>query len=217
MLRETARLPAGRILEAAIGLGQLAGRLRQQGHRVVGIDSSFDAARHSKGVVGDLTRLPFRSGAFDAVTSGETLEHLDDDAAAVAELGRVLKEGGACVVTVPALEVLRTESDSYYEHRRRYSRGQLAGLFEAAVFVVEKARYWGFPFVLAYDYGFMLPMNRRRRRRGGVLPSVARAGRSRLLVRVVRSVFAIDNLFGRVPFGPGLILVARRRRSDRLD
>lgn len=199
------------MLEAAVGLGQLADRLRGQGHKVFGIDSSFDAARHSRGVVGDLNSLPFKSGVFDAVTSGETLEHLDDDSGAVAELGRVLKADGRCVVTVPALESLRTESDDYYEHRRRYSRPMLAGLFSGAGFVIEKARYWGFPFVLAYDYAFMLPMNRRRRRKGGALPAVAAAGRSRMLVRAVRSVFAADRLFSRVPFGPGLLLVARRK------
>ena len=42
------------------------------------------------------------------------------------------------------------------------------------------------------------------------LRSVARAGRSRLLVNAVRAVFAIDHLFGWVPFGPGLLLVARK-------
>lgn len=212
MMREAAKLaPGSRILEAAVGLGQLAARLRAEGHSVVGIDSSFEAARHSRGVVGDLTRMPFRTGCFDAVTSGETLEHLDDDAGAVGEIGRVLRTGGHCIVTVPALEALRTESDEYYEHRRRYSRRSLAGLFERSGFAIEKARYWGFPFVLAYDYAFMLPMNRRRRARGGSLPGVAAAGRSRALVRVVRSVFAIDRLFSIVPFGPGLLMVARRR------
>jgi SAM-dependent methyltransferase len=212
MLRESAKLPPGsRILEAAVGLGQLAERLRRQGHRVFGIDGSFEAARHSRGVVGDLTRLPFRGGVFDGVTSGETLEHLDDDASAAAEIGRVLKPAGLCIVTVPALEILRTESDTYYEHRRRYSRRTLTDLFRGAGFVIQRARYWGFPVVLAYDYLFMLPMNYRRRKHGGSLPGVARAGRSRLLVNVVRGAFSIDRLFSIVPFGPGLIMVAKRR------
>ncbi|HXG59271.1 MAG TPA: class I SAM-dependent methyltransferase [Thermoanaerobaculia bacterium] len=213
--------PGGRVLDGASGLGQLASRLRQRGYRVVGIDSAFEAALHVRRmagltpVVGDMTRLPFRDGVFDGVTTGETLEHLDDDGGAAREIGRVLVKGGVCVATVPALESLWSASDDYYDHRRRYSRGRLTALFEAAGLSVEKARYWGFPVVLAYDTLFLLPMNRRRARRevgrDAALQSVARAGRSRLLVAAVRAMFAIDRLFSWIPFGPGLLLVARRR------
>jgi SAM-dependent methyltransferase len=212
--------PGARILDGAVGLGQLAGRMQQQGYRVVGIDYSFDAALHVRktstipAVVGDMTRMPFRDGAFEGVTTGETLEHLDDDAAAAREIGRVLKGGGTVIATVPALQSLWSYSDDYYEHRRRYSREALTSMFRAASFVIEKAAFWGFPIVLAYDTLFLLPMNKRRARRpvegDTALRSVARAGKSRALVNAARMVFAIDRLFSSVPFGPGLLLVARK-------
>lgn len=220
-LRETRRLDqASRVLDAAVGLGQLAHRVARQGHRVFGIDSSIAAAIHVmrttdvRPVVGDLTRLPFRSGTFDAVTSGETLEHLDDDDGAVREISRVLRTGGRCIVTVPAMQVLWTPSDDYYEHRRRYGRRQLTEKFQREAFLVRKASYWGFPVVLLYDTLFLLPMNMRRARRNVevdvALQSVAKAGRAAWLVRLVRSVFSIDRLFSFVPFGPGLLLVAEK-------
>lgn len=219
--RETGKWsPGSRILDAAVGLGQLAKKVRDQGHRVVGLDTSIEAARvvRSEGfsvVLGDLSRLPFRTGVFDGVTSGETLEHLDSDVSAVEEMNRVTRAGGTCVITVPALEMLWTASDDYYEHRRRYSRRQLTEMFGRAAFEVRTARFWGFPMVLLYDTLFLLPMNRRRAR-GAVgsdlsLRQVARAGRSRWLVRVVKAVFSIDKLFGFVPFGPGLLLVAEKK------
>lgn len=221
ILREAARLPPGaRVLDAAVGLGQLALKLQQSGLRPIGVDASFEAALHVRKtttipvVLGDLTRLPFRTSAFDGVTTGETLEHLDDDAGAVREIGRILKKGGACIATVPALRSLWTASDDYYEHRRRYSREELSRLFRDAGLGIERAVYWGFPVVLAYDTLFLLPMNKRRARadvetdRG--LQSVARAGRSKWLVRVVRGVFSIDRAFSWIPFGPGLLLVARK-------
>ena len=221
ILREVAALPPnGRILDGAVGLGQLAGRMQQRGLRVVGIDYSFDAALHVKKtstipvVVGDMTRMPFRGGAFDGVTTGETLEHLDDDAAAVNEIGRVLAVGGRCIATVPALRSLWSRSDDYYEHRRRYARAELAKRFTDAGLTVEKASFWGFPMVLAYDTLFLLPMNLRRARRpvdgDAALRSVARAGRSRALVRLARAAFAFDRLFAFIPFGPGLLLVAKK-------
>ncbi len=222
ILAETAAIPEGTlVLEAAIGLGQLAGRLRDQNLRVIGIDGSFEAALHVRRtspvpvVMGDLTRMPFKSGAFGAVTSGETLEHLDDDGSAVAEIGRVLEPGGRCVVTVPACESLRTESDTYYEHRRRYSRESLTSLFRQRGFEIRRATYWGFPIVLIYDTLFILPMNLRRRRQSvsddPALRSVARAGRSRFLVSAVKAIFSIDRLFSFVPYGPGLLMVGEKK------
>jgi SAM-dependent methyltransferase len=221
ILAETERLPPGsRVLDAAVGLGQLAERLQRRGLRAFGIDAAFDAVLHVRRtttipvVLGDLTRLPFRSGSFDGVTTGETLEHLDDDAGAAREIGRILKPGGVCIATVPALRSLWSASDDYYEHRRRYSRPELSGLFRNSGMSIERARYWGFPVVLAYDTFFLLPMNKRRAKKSvesdGALQSVARAGRSQGLIRLVRAVFAIDRLFSFIPFGPGLLLVARK-------
>ncbi|HVG23621.1 MAG TPA: class I SAM-dependent methyltransferase, partial [Thermoanaerobaculia bacterium] len=113
ILREAAKLPrGGRVLDGAVGLGQLAVRMQQRGLRVFGIDYAFDAALHVRRnssvpvVVGDMTRMPFRGGAFDGVTTGETLEHLDDDASAAGEIARILRDGGACIATVPALQSL---------------------------------------------------------------------------------------------------------------
>jgi SAM-dependent methyltransferase len=221
MLREVANLPPGsRILDGAVGLGTLAVSMQQSGHRAFGIDYSFDAALHVRMtstvpvVVGDMTRMPFRDGVFDGVTSGETLEHLEGDAAAAREMRRVVREGGICVITVPALMSLWSSSDDYYGHLRRYSRDSLRALFRSAGLDVAKTRYWGFPAALAYDIAFLRRMNRRRATRpvtdDRMLRGVARVGKLRPLVALVRAAFNVDYLFAWVPYGPGLLLVARK-------
>ena len=208
ILRETGKIRrGGRLLEAAVGLGQMARRLSDQGHRVFGVDGSLEAARFVRNnspvpvIVGDITRLPFREGTFRIVTSGETLEHIPDDEAAAREIGRVLEIDGTCVVTVPALEILRNPSDTYYEHLRRYTKRNLSQLFERAGVQVVRAFFWGFPIVLIYDFLFILPMNFRRRTTSiesdPALRSLARAGRSRPLVRTVIALFTrIDSSDG---------------------
>lgn len=49
----------------------------------------------------DATRLPFRAGAFQLVTSFETIEHLPERPAFVAELARVLSDDGVCFLSTP--------------------------------------------------------------------------------------------------------------------
>ncbi|MEO8215608.1 MAG: class I SAM-dependent methyltransferase [Acidobacteriota bacterium] len=225
ILRETKEIrPGGRLLEAAVGLGQMARRLSAQGHHVFGIDGSIEAARFVRRntpvpvVVGDITRLPFRDQSFRLVTSGETLEHIDDDAAAANEIARVMEMEGTCVITVPAMELLRNPSDTYYEHLRRYSKSGLTKLFQNAGVHVARASFWGFPAVLVYDFLFILPLNFRRRRvsseSDAALRSVARAGRSSILIRTVLAVFSLDRLFSWIPFGPGLVLVGKRHEGQ---
>ena len=79
---------------------------------------------------------------------------------------------------------------------------------------IAKAVFWGFPIVLVYDTLVILPMNKRRARyaiqEDAALRSVARAGRSRMLVNAVRAIFSLDRLFSFIPFGPGLLLVAKK-------
>lgn len=52
-------------------------------------------------VRGDATRLPFADAAFDAVTMFDVIEHVPDDARALAEALRVLRPGGYLLLSTP--------------------------------------------------------------------------------------------------------------------
>jgi SAM-dependent methyltransferase len=81
------------------------------GVQAIGMDCALAAAisaqhrigaEHQRFVVGDLRRIPLRSGSIDQIFSGSSLDHFHDQgdiAVAIAELARVLKEGG-CMVLV---------------------------------------------------------------------------------------------------------------------
>lgn len=54
----------------------------------------------------DAAHLPFRSGVFDAVICNHGLEHFLEADRAVAEMGRVLRRGGAIYLSVPDASTL---------------------------------------------------------------------------------------------------------------
>jgi SAM-dependent methyltransferase len=108
------------LLDLGCGGGRHAFEAYRRGAHVVALDrdpaelataASILTAMHDEGqapegaqsavVRGDALGLPFPDGAFDRVIAAEVLEHIPTDAAAIAELVRVLRPGGTIAVTVP--------------------------------------------------------------------------------------------------------------------
>jgi SAM-dependent methyltransferase len=147
-----------RLLDAGCGTGFNLVALGRFGS-TLGIDLSPEAIRfcRERGVRalrGSVLRLPFPDAVFDAVTSFDVIYHdwVPDDHAAVAEMARVLRPGGALLVRVPALEALRGAHDAEVLTRRRYTRGELAALVASAGLAVERSTYCNsllFPLLLA--------------------------------------------------------------------
>jgi SAM-dependent methyltransferase len=69
------------------------------------------------------------------------LEHVRDDAAALAHMHAVLPEGGRAVLIVPAFERLYGPIDERLGHYRRYSKKSLTRVAERAGFRAETLRY----------------------------------------------------------------------------
>lgn len=113
--------PGDRLLDLGCGGGRHAFEAYRRGAHVVALDYDFDelpevvglidamgaageGSRESTGdaVNGDACNLAFADESFDRIIASEVFEHVPDDAAAFAELARVLRPGGVMAVTVPA-------------------------------------------------------------------------------------------------------------------
>jgi demethylmenaquinone methyltransferase / 2-methoxy-6-polyprenyl-1,4-benzoquinol methylase len=100
-------IPGSWVLDVATGTGLVARELARKNVRVLGLDQSAQMVARGRAAVrerglddrirftlGQAQSLPFADGAFDAVTFTYLLRYVDDPAATVAELARVLRPGG---------------------------------------------------------------------------------------------------------------------------
>jgi SAM-dependent methyltransferase len=157
-----------KVLDAGCGTGGLIRRLaaRVPAWQWTGVDVSPLACALARQrctaeiVEAQVESLPFAEGSFDAAVSADVLYHLDDDGAALRELRRVLRPGGALVVNVPAYAWLWSYHDVATGARRRYARSGLCTALRAAGFTVERATHWNalvFPLVVAKRKLFSSP------------------------------------------------------------
>jgi SAM-dependent methyltransferase len=152
--------PGDRLLDLGCGFGRHAFEALRRGARVVACDmavpeleqvSATAFAMKEAGeiaptlsctsVAGDGTKLPFADASFDRIIASEVMEHVPDDAAALAEFIRVLRPGGTIAITVPAEfpeKICWRLSDEYYApksvggHVRIYAESELRQKMKAA-------------------------------------------------------------------------------------
>lgn len=158
----------GRVLDAGCGPALMAPALLARGFEVWGVDASARMVEAGRARVagtachletGDVTRLRFAAGFFDAVLSMGVLEYLADYRPALAELHRVLKPGGVAVLTVPrrrspyhlAMGLFRNRKTGGVPAANRCVPRELDQLAAQAGFRKVEARGCNFIFFPLYD------------------------------------------------------------------
>jgi SAM-dependent methyltransferase len=90
----------------------------------------------------DARFLPLPSAEYDLALALHVLEHIDDDAAAAAEIARVLRPGGTALVSVPCDMRLWSTHDVALGRVRRYTRASLAELLTGAGLTIDRIWSW---------------------------------------------------------------------------
>jgi len=144
--------PGERILDLAAGTGTSSVPFQQAGASVVACDFSLgmlDVGRsrnpHLSFAAGDALRLPFRDGAFDAVTISFGLRNVADTTAGLRELRRVTKPGGRLVVcefSHPTNGPFRTVYLEYLMRALPQLSQRFASNPDAYVYLAESIRAW---------------------------------------------------------------------------
>ena len=176
----------------------------------------FDAAGVQQIVQGDLSTLtPGR--VFDLVCAFEVLEHIEDDAGAVADWIAWIRPGGWFLVSVPAGQDRFGSADRKAGHFRRYGRDDISSLLTAAGLVDVSVVAYGFPAGYVLEAGRNV-LARRLETAGSMSDRTAASGRwlqppdwaapaTHLLAAPLRLA---QRPFGNSRLGTGLVALARR-------
>jgi demethylmenaquinone methyltransferase/2-methoxy-6-polyprenyl-1,4-benzoquinol methylase len=131
--------PSARVLDVAAGTGLVTAEIvRRYGCRVVAFDQSEAMLGRARAklardpvlgarvdlVQGEAEQLPFAEAEFDALTTGYLFRYVDDPAATIRELARVVRPGG----TIASLEFFVPPSPPLRALWRIYTRYGLPAL-----------------------------------------------------------------------------------------
>jgi SAM-dependent methyltransferase len=136
-------LPAGDRLEIGPGMRP---KLPVPGTRFLDLSAPALARLRQEGglvALGDLTAIPFASASFDLLCALDVVEHVEDDAAAFAELARVARPGATLLVSVPLHQDQWTGFDDLVGHSRRYEPADLLAKLAAHGFVLRRSAAFG--------------------------------------------------------------------------
>jgi 2-polyprenyl-3-methyl-5-hydroxy-6-metoxy-1,4-benzoquinol methylase len=137
-----------RVLDVGCGEGRFTTELVRAGREAVGIDVAEEPLRRARErdpgidvrLVAPQGPWPLPDVSFDVVWAGEVIEHVADTAGWLSEVRRVLRSGGALVLSTPAHErltrlalglrgrVFEAHFDPRSDHLRFYTRRALVTL-----------------------------------------------------------------------------------------
>jgi SAM-dependent methyltransferase len=143
-----------RVLEVGAGIGTVTRQIEAGRERVVALEiepvyvghlkNAFRDKPHVRPYLADVAQADWddlKAEQIDSILLSNVLEHIEDDAGAVARFARLLQPGNALVIYVPALPFLYGSMDEAVGHFRRYTPSTLRRVLEDNGFALERLEW----------------------------------------------------------------------------
>ena len=197
------------VLDFGAGFGGMRDELARVGQNVYAFEPDAEAQsaarkRGYKEVFSDENIAMGRK--YDAIGLFDVVEHIERDKEFLIRANAALRDEGILAITVPAFQFLWSVHDVNHHHFRRYTKQTLRKVLEDAGFVVEYCSYWNMTLFVP----------------AAIMRLLGSSGESSLsMPRWLDSIFfalvRIETLIMRafsLPFGTGLVCVAKKTRAD---
>jgi SAM-dependent methyltransferase len=183
--------PGARVLDVGCGTGDNLRYILRDQASFFGLEYAESTARAAQKILagkaqimsGSATDLRFEDRSFDLVVCIEVLEHIEDSEKACGEIARVMKSGGALILSLP----FRRWFPEYFRlmgHFRHYTRSDVEELLRRHGLTAVRhlpnfprwSRFANYAYVLCRIYALMLrPFGVRRSPSEARLPFASRA------------------------------------------
>jgi ubiquinone/menaquinone biosynthesis C-methylase UbiE len=207
-----------RLLDCGCGTGANMKRLSTYG-AVTGFDVSWEGLQFARMyeqrrlAQATVTHIPFADATFDLVTAFDVLACLNEESerAALGEMHRVLRPGGAILINTAALQFLKGQHAVFGYEVRRMRRSTLRRALERAGFRIDRLTYTNFSLM-----PLVVPVRLSQRLMGlstpeetgidiVIPPAPVNAALSTLVMLEAQALRYID-----MPIGSSLLALARR-------
>jgi len=133
------------VMEVGTGTGNIARELKNNGYDMVISDVHKQFLDFEKNKIiekryqFDVNEPPFVDH-FDAIGMFDVLEHIEEDEQVLKNIGKMLKDDGNLIITVPAHSWLWNKYD--YSHKRRYNLKRIRAIFKNSGFKILEAKHF---------------------------------------------------------------------------
>jgi SAM-dependent methyltransferase len=216
--------PGYRVLEMGCGDGNVLRFLEDacRNGTLIGMDLYIEGLRYARTrsschlVQGDVRDAAFGQN-FHLIGMFDVLEHIPDDSRMLADIWKLLDDGGVLLLTVPAHRRLWSYFDEVSGHCRRYEIAELRSKLEQTAYDVEYLTEY-----MAIVYPLMWLGRKLRSKKRKMQPGDASRN---LLQEEVQTIPILNGILSsvlsweakwlakrrRLPFGASLLVVARKR------